>query len=226
MVCLSGVEETGVASKSVSLKTFFLVVAGVCLIEAVAFAAWRGAPGGPLAWIGCVRGLEIACMLWIVTRNGELGQTGLSRGALGSGGFRGLLWSGIFAAGALVGYAALKAAGTDPLPWIRVKLPSARMDRWLFFLVGGIISPLAEELFFRSVVYGFFRRWGVAVALSISVGLFALAHGDPGAFYIPQIVGGTVFAWSYERSGSLVTPFVIHALGNLCVFGLSASMAP
>ena len=71
------------------------------------------------------------------------------------------------------------------------------------------------------MLYGFFRRWGVVVAIVVSTGVFVLAHPISQGFPIPQAVGGIVFALAYEIEGSLMTPIVIHVLGNLALFTLS-----
>jgi membrane protease YdiL (CAAX protease family) len=42
-------------------------------------------------------------------------------------------------------------------------------------------------------------------------------HGFP----LTQLVGGILFALSYEYSGNLMVPITIHATGNLAIFTLS-----
>jgi membrane protease YdiL (CAAX protease family) len=86
------------------------------------------------------------------------------------------------------------------------------------FLVGGLIAPVAEELFFRGILYGFFRQWGLLFAILSSTMIFVLAH--PGASYV-QITGGIIFAISYEKEKNLIVPITIHSLGNLSLFSLS-----
>jgi CAAX protease family protein len=43
---------------------------------------------------------------------------------------------------------------------------------------GALLTPLAEELFFRGICYGALRRFGPAVATIGSAALFGLAHGS------------------------------------------------
>ena len=91
----------------------------------------------------------------------------------------------------------------------------------LFFLVGGVVAPVAEEILFRGLVYGFLRRWGAILAVILSTALFALApplRGLP----LTQIVGGLLFASAYEMENNLLVPITIHVLGNLAIFTLSA----
>lgn len=82
------------------------------------------------------------------------------------------------------------------------------------FLLVGLAVPFAEEVFFRGVLFRWLRdRWGVRAALVISTLIFGLVHGDP-----PTIAAGWtlgfILALVYERSGSLWTPILIHAVNN------------
>lgn len=80
-------------------------------------------------------------------------------------------------------------------------------------LLVGVVTPIAEELFFRGVVYRYVRRWGVAVAVIGSSLLFALTH-------LNLIVGlnalllGIVTSLAYERSGSLSVAAITHVVFN------------
>jgi membrane protease YdiL (CAAX protease family) len=87
--------------------------------------------------------------------------------------------------------------------------------------VGGIVAPIAEEVFFRGILYGFFRRWGVVVALVFSTLLFVFPHLGTHGLPTTQIIGGILFALAYEVEDSLLAPITIHALGNMAIFTLS-----
>ena len=91
----------------------------------------------------------------------------------------------------------------------------------LFFVVGSLVAPIAEEVFFRGIVYGFLRRWGMVVALVGSTVAFVLAHAISSGIPLTQIVGGVVFAVAYEVTGNLVVPITIHVLGNAAILTLS-----
>jgi membrane protease YdiL (CAAX protease family) len=82
-----------------------------------------------------------------------------------------------------------------------------------------VLAPLVEEFIYRGFVQtsimnmmgqGSAQRWG---AIVIAAGLFSLVHsgmaewqGLPGLFVV-----GLVLGWSYERTGSLLTPVLVHA---------------
>ena len=80
----------------------------------------------------------------------------------------------------------------------------------------GVITPIAEEVYFRGIVYGWLRsRLRVALAAPASAALFAATH-----FVYPwpmmlMVAGlGVIFALAYEISGSLWAPIAIHATYN------------
>jgi len=103
---------------------------------------------------------------------------------------------------------------------MRVNLSGGMPEIMLFFIVGTLIGPVAEEIFFRGILYGFFRRWGVIAALVITTLLFIFCHPARTGLPITQAAGGMVFALTYEIEDSLVVPIVIHCLGNLAIFSL------
>lgn len=121
------------------------------------------------------------------------------------------------------------AFGIDALALVRVELPKETGRVIQFIMVGGFVAPIAEELFFRGVIYGYFRsrlmsafgKTGIACAVVVSTLLFVTAHGIRGGLPLTQIVGGFVFCIAYERSKSLATPIIIHSLGNMVLFSLS-----
>ena len=74
---------------------------------------------------------------------------------------------------------------------------------------------------FYLILYGFFRRWGVPVALALSTFLFVLPHLGSSGLPITQMIGGVLFAAAYEMEGSLLVPIMIHAFGNMAIFSFS-----
>lgn len=94
-------------------------------------------------------------------------------------------------------------------------------------VVAGICAPFAEELFFRGVLYRVMRRWwSVAVAAIVSALIFGLVHGMLDVFPGTTVLG-VVLALVYERSGSLWSPYLLHAVYNsisiIAMFALLAA---
>jgi membrane protease YdiL (CAAX protease family) len=81
-------------------------------------------------------------------------------------------------------------------------------------LLGGLVAPFAEELFFRGVLYQWLRfRFGVAIGLIFSSIVFGALHGEISVAVAAAFLG-VILAWAYERSRSLWSPFLIHAINN------------
>jgi len=169
-----------------------------------------------------LRMMEILIFFGIVSIwGGGLYSVGLTRDLFRSGLARGIIWSLIFGVVAAGTFAILIIAGINPFALIRVDLPEPLLQLLVFFITGTLIGPLAEEIFFRGILYGFLRRWGIITALIISNLLFVLMHPLSGSIPVPQIVGGIVFALAYEIKGELTAPLTIHILGNTALFSLS-----
>ena len=77
-----------------------------------------------------------------------------------------------------------------------------------------VVAPVAEEIFFRGIVYNaWLREFGVWRAVIGSAALFALIHGS--IFVIPAIFGlGIALALLYRRTGSLPASMAMHATFN------------
>lgn len=84
----------------------------------------------------------------------------------------------------------------------------------LLLLLAVVAGPIAEEMFFRGLLYGWLRvRVGVMRGLFLSALLFALLHMDAVAFF-PILGLGLLFGWVYEQTGSLAAPVAIHIFHN------------
>jgi membrane protease YdiL (CAAX protease family) len=105
----------------------------------------------------------------------------------------------------------------------------------LFFAIG---HSLLEEYYWRWFAFGWLRRYvpiGVAVAVS-SLGFMAhhvvlLDIYFPGRFWtlalpfsLAVAVGGAMWAWIYQRSGSLLAPWLSHALIDAAIFSIGYVM--
>ena len=81
-----------------------------------------------------------------------------------------------------------------------------------------LFAPVFEELAFRGLLFGLLRRryqWWPAAMLSAT--LFALAHGYGLIGFLSVFWSGLIWAWAYERTGSLWPGIIGHAINNLLV---------
>lgn len=77
-----------------------------------------------------------------------------------------------------------------------------------------LVAPVVEEVFFRGLVYSFFRgKYGVKVAMVISAAFFAMMHMSAWAF-VGTFIGGLGLAYLFERSKSLYTSIIAHMVWN------------
>lgn len=206
-------------SEKIELNIFLFALAAVILVELIT---------GNLIGLdrhfliqGAARLLDIILILFLVVLwGGGLASVGLETSELSRGVKRGVLWLAAFGIMTAVCFAAFYMANINPFKLIRANLPSNGLDVVFFFLIAGVLGPVAEELFFRGIIYGFFRRWGVIAAILLSTAVFALLHSTSG-FPLTQIVGGVVFSIAYEIEKNLMVPITIHVLGNSAIFALS-----
>lgn len=82
----------------------------------------------------------------------------------------------------------------------------------------GLISPFAEEVVFRGVIYNRLRRlYNPAIGIVVSGLLFGAFHGN----LVQGVYGaclGMLMAYLYERSGRFLIPLIFHAVANLAVY--------
>jgi membrane protease YdiL (CAAX protease family) len=82
-----------------------------------------------------------------------------------------------------------------------------------------VIAPVGEEVVFRGLVYPALRtHWGVARAALVTAAAFAVLHhyGWPDTLYLAVV--GVLWAWSFERTKSLLPAMLTHGLGNCLWF--------
>jgi membrane protease YdiL (CAAX protease family) len=222
MVCLQSLAGPRMEAKEIQIKTLFLCLSAVIAVELGTWVVTSKSGYHPMLILGGARLLQILLIILIVVTWGKgLPSIGLARSEMVSGFKKGLLWSAGFGAIGSVACVGLFAASINPLTLIKARLPTQTGDLVLFFIVGGMVGPVAEEVFFRGILYGFLRRWGVIVALILSTLIFVLCHPISHGIPVTRLVGGLLFALAYEFGGSLIVPITIHTLGNLAIFTLS-----
>jgi membrane protease YdiL (CAAX protease family) len=109
---------------------------------------------------------------------------------------------------------------------------------WLLCALFAIGHSLLEEYYWRWFAFGWLRRYtpvGIAIAVS-SLGFMAhhvvlLDFYFPGRFWTLVVpfslcvaTGGAVWAWIYQRTGTLYAPWLSHALIDWALFVVGYAM--
>jgi membrane protease YdiL (CAAX protease family) len=141
-------------------------------------------------------------------------------GALRSGFGWGLLaWLGSTIVLVAVGWV-LEQLGRPPEPEAAERA-IAMLDPWVVVIAIVILAPIAEEVFFRGVVFNaWLREGGRRWAYIGSAALFAAIHLSLLSF-LPIFLLGLALAWVYQRRGNLLAPIAMHGTLN----GISVAMA-
>ena len=177
--------------------------------------------GFPLVWVLCVQRSRIAPRL--------PGSQGLGWGLVTG--------VGIVAAMMLLYHLRLKPQGifavaVEP---IRNKVTGFGIDRLGEYVALGLFYALAhsflEEYYWRWFVYGQLRRLTPVPVAAVVSSLGFMAHhvillsvyfgwwSSASLFFSFSVcVGGVIWAWLYQRSGSLYGPWLSHALVDAGIF--------
>lgn len=108
------------------------------------------------------------------------------------------------------------------------KTESLQQNVTLFTIVIGIVSagfvsPLYEEIFYRGFIYRWLRtRIRMKWAIVISALIFTPAHFPTINAMPVNFISGVVFAWTYERTGSVVPGMIVHGAFNTIAVVLTA----
>jgi membrane protease YdiL (CAAX protease family) len=80
-----------------------------------------------------------------------------------------------------------------------------------------IVAAVAEELFFRRLVYGWLAPAGDALAIGGAAALFAVVHIPAyGLRALPvDLAAGALFGWQRWATGGWIAPALTHAAANV-----------
>jgi membrane protease YdiL (CAAX protease family) len=79
-----------------------------------------------------------------------------------------------------------------------------------------VVTPLFEELLFRGLLFATLRRGlGAPGAVVVSAAIFAVAHGYGALGFASVFWSACLWAWAYEKTGSLWPCIASHAIDNL-----------
>lgn len=211
----------------------FLAVATAFVALSISrlFYDWLGA-GNALATFVPTFAMQLLAIsaVWLFCRfseaNVELAIAGsreFFKGAVKEGG-RYFLYAiaVVFSANFAVSMAVYSLTGEFPPKQEAVELFGLLENPWAVSLSAvsiAVFAPVAEELVFRGLLYGIFKglwanfRFGAVAAAAVSGVLFALIHNDAYVF-LPLALMGMCLCFAYERSGSIVSPIIVHSLFN------------
>ncbi len=97
---------------------------------------------------------------------------------------------------------------------VLTRLDTTGVGFLLTLVVGAVIAPIAEEVFFRGFVYAGLRaRLGVAAAVLVASLFFTILHLSV-EFFIPLFALGIFLTLLYEMTGSLFPGILLHATNN------------
>jgi len=114
------------------------------------------------------------------------------------------------------------------LLWVvgtRLPIPARPPERVLSDLVAYcILAPILEEALYRLVLcVALVRIAGPGLTIFASGAIFAALHFAWGNASPDNFVAGYFLAWAFLKSGSILTPLVLHSLGNACVLALQVA---
>ena len=88
----------------------------------------------------------------------------------------------------------------------------------------GIVTPIAEEVLFRGVIYNCLRRsMTVKMSIFLSAMIFGMYHMNAVQGIYAFLIG-CIIAYAYEYFGDFKVPVAIHMLANILVYCLSYTM--
>ncbi|MGD9227528.1 MAG: type II CAAX endopeptidase family protein [Desulfobacterales bacterium] len=210
-------------ANKIKIDTVIISISAIAAIEIMVRLVGYQNLIAPLIGLGLARLAEIIFLLILVNiREKGFSAIGLSLADISKGLKKGVLWAVIFGAAAGVIIGIIYLVGINAPALFQMQLPDDTLNLILFFIIGAFFAPLAEEIFFRGILYGFFRRWGISTAIIVSTVLFVLPHTSGHTLPITQVIGGILFAVSYEVEKNLLVPITIHSLGNLAIFTIAA----
>ncbi|WP_102336367.1 CPBP family intramembrane glutamic endopeptidase [Salimicrobium jeotgali] len=87
----------------------------------------------------------------------------------------------------------------------------------IFILLPVIFAPITEEIIFRKIIFGsIYKRTNFLLAVFISSLAFAAFHFDF-THLLVYFAAGSVFAFLYVRTKSIITPMITHMILNSLV---------
>ncbi|HEY3068474.1 MAG TPA: type II CAAX endopeptidase family protein [Methylomirabilota bacterium] len=137
-------------------------------------------------------------------------------------GFVLVLMAGALTAAGMIGEWALgqlgdrEGFGTHWTEWFDHDLVWGTLPITIVTVVGAVVlAPVVEEVVFRGLIFGTLRRrLPAGLAAVVSATLFAIPHGYGVLGFAAVFWSGFLWAYAYEKTGSLLPGMAAHALNN------------
>ncbi|WP_211655454.1 CPBP family intramembrane glutamic endopeptidase [Planococcus alpniumensis] len=105
--------------------------------------------------------------------------------------------------------------GTDNSKTDSLQSQLTRLNFFIGLISAAVISPIYEEIFYRGFLYRFFSsRYGIGVGMLLSASIFTLVHIPTFNTLPVNFVSGLIFAWIYQKTGSVLPCILMHGLFN------------
>ncbi len=228
---------------AIGLMLVLSLFAGICLALFNVSSGQNPAAPGVLAqmMIAIVATGGTAGVLYLWRRRATEAEKAASLQAI----YRGRTWGisvlagmAVFVGSLLVSWLFSRLSAL-PAPSNNALMQQAREQYPVLLVVFAVgLAPFYEELLFRRVLFGRLAAAGLVLpGIVLSSLLFAVVHeipglsanSWPGMLQLWLIYGGmgAVFAWLYQRTGTLLAPILAHAVNNgaaliMLMLGLSS----
>ena len=104
-------------------------------------------------------------------------------------------------------------------------------NKWVMVICSVLLAPIVEETLVRGVVFGSFYRINRYLAYAVSILLFSAMHvwQFAAALTVPALIynslvyipASVALGWTYEKSGTILCPIVLHAIINAIAYGVT-----
>lgn len=227
----TGEHRIGLLEVIVAVVTYFAVQIASIVILLGVLGSETDITQDPEATVGLVATAGLSALIAALVANAIRVRSLASMGLVGTGG----RWLLIGAGAGLLAYFVnrvvvllyiwISGDTSNPQQGIGETAVSGSIVQFILLIVlGGLLTPLGEELLFRGILFRWLRRWGFVLAAIISAVVFGIAHGF-NVVLPAAIILGLLNAYVYEKSGSIWPAIISHATHNILAFAITRVLA-
>jgi len=135
-------------AKQIDTKTLIISLAAIVSVEWSLRVVVSKGLFDSMVTLGAARLLEIILVILVLLIWGRgVSSVGLAPSRIIPGLRKGLVWSAGFGIVAFFAFVVLYVAGVNAMILMQARLPTKLGEIILFFFIGGILAPIAEEIF-------------------------------------------------------------------------------